>query len=361
MMVPQIAIQKTVYKVSDFLGWQRDDALVLSPSFQRRPVWKPIAKSFLIDTIVRGFPVPVIYIRERVDLDTQRTVREVVDGQQRLRTILSFVAPKSLADFDAARDEFVVRSTHNSDIADKPFNRLSPEVRSAILGYEFSVHILASGTEDRDILQMFSRINSTGTKLTPQELRNAQFFGAFKTTMYRLSFQQLDRWRSWGIFSEYQIARMKEAELTSDLVMNMMGGLIAKRQPTIDKWYATYDESFDVADEISRRFERVFDELSDKFDSDFSASLFSGEVLFFSLAMLTYDLIFGIGSRLAYGRGTPLSSTFRQRVLTVDEDLRTERVPKEVLDAIRRAPVDAARRITRHNYLKSRTSDSPRK
>ena len=92
-------------KVSDFLGWQRDGTLILSPSFQRRPVWKPIAKSYLMDTIVRGFPVRVIYIRERVDLDRQQTVREIVDGQQRLRTIISFVAPDALTDFDPARDE----------------------------------------------------------------------------------------------------------------------------------------------------------------------------------------------------------------------------------------------------------------
>lgn len=262
-MTPQISIQKTVYKVSDFVGWQRDGMLVLSPSFQRRPVWKPIAKSFLMDTIVRGFPVPVIYIRERVDLDTQRTVREVVDGQQRLRTILSFIAPQELPDFNPNRDEFLVRATHNSDVAGKPFARLPAEVRSAVLGYEFSVHILASGTDDRDILQMFARINSTGIKLNPQELRNAEYFGAFKTSMYRLALEQLERWRDWHIFTEDQIARMKEVELTSDLAINMITGIVAKRQPTINKWYERYDDEFPGEEEVERRFRRVFDDIED--------------------------------------------------------------------------------------------------
>ena len=66
----QINITKTVYKVSDFLSWQRADSLSLSPSFQRRSVWPIAAKSFLIDTVVRGLPMPIIILREQTNLDT---------------------------------------------------------------------------------------------------------------------------------------------------------------------------------------------------------------------------------------------------------------------------------------------------
>jgi hypothetical protein len=61
-------IIQTVYKVSDFISWQRNGSLEISPSFQRRPVWPKPAKSYLIDTIVRGFPVPIIFIREKTNL-----------------------------------------------------------------------------------------------------------------------------------------------------------------------------------------------------------------------------------------------------------------------------------------------------
>lgn len=352
-MSTQLSIQKTVYKVSDFLGWQRDATLVLSPSFQRRPVWKLMAKSFLIDTIVRGFPVPVIYIRERVDLDSQRTVREVVDGQQRLRTIISFVAGDALADFDAGRDDFTVRATHNSDIAGRPFGRLPSDVKAAILGYEFSTHILGSETDDRDILQMFSRINSTGMRLSPQELRNAQFFGDFKTQMYRLAVEQLDRWRSWGIFSEDQIARMKEVEMTSDLIINFVEGITAKRQPTIDRWYANYDEAFPDSEEIAKRFQRVFDELDDVCGHEIAGSAFSSEVLFFSLALLTYDLMFGLGSSSGRRRPQPLPASFAASALEAGASIDIGTAPPDVLDAVRRAPVDAARRAIRHEFLRS--------
>jgi len=352
-MTQQISIQKTVYKVSDFVGWQRDGTLVLSPSFQRRPVWKPIAKSFLMDTIVRGFPVPVIYIRERVDLDTQRTIREVVDGQQRLRTIISFIAPTELPDFNIDRDEFLVRATHNSEIAGKPFSRLPADVRSAVLGYEFSVHILASGTDDRDILQMFARINSTGTKLNPQELRNAEYFGAFKNSMYRLALEQLERWRAWRIFTEDQLARMKEVELTSDLAINMLGGIVAKRQPTIDSWYGRLDDEYPDEEELERRFRRVFDDIEDAVGDEISSTPFHSEVWFFSLVMTVYDALFGLDSPMQHRRARAIPSGFRDRLIETGRAISDDELPAEVLDAARRAPVDAARRITRHKFLRA--------
>lgn len=95
----QINIAKTVYKVSDFLSWQRTNALALSPSFQRRSVWPRAAKSFLIDTVVRGLPMPIIILREQTNLETLEPLREVVDGQQRLRTMISFIEPELLKDF----------------------------------------------------------------------------------------------------------------------------------------------------------------------------------------------------------------------------------------------------------------------
>src|SRR5438045_2613534 len=72
-------ITRTQYRVSDFLSWQRAKSLVLSPSFQRRPVWKTGAKSYLVDTVVRGLPMPIIFLREqKTDLESLEPKREVV-------------------------------------------------------------------------------------------------------------------------------------------------------------------------------------------------------------------------------------------------------------------------------------------
>jgi len=219
-------IQHTDFKVSDFLSWQKAGSLELSPSFQRRPVWSKGAKSFLIDTVVRGFPMPVIFLRS-VPSDSVRfePMRQVVDGQQRIRTLISFVAPELLTDLNEDRDTFTVRRNHNRELAGRLFSQLDGEIQQRILDYDFSVHVFPSDTDDREILQVFARMNATGVKLSAQELRNAEFFGEFKSLMYDLGAEQLPRWRSWGVFTENAIARMEEVELTSEFALLMLNGI----------------------------------------------------------------------------------------------------------------------------------------
>ena len=77
------------YSINDFVEWDGQKQLVLNPRFQRRAVWSEKAKSYLIDTIIRGKPIPKIFIRQKLNVTTKTSLREVVDGQQRLRTILS--------------------------------------------------------------------------------------------------------------------------------------------------------------------------------------------------------------------------------------------------------------------------------
>ncbi|HEX7261236.1 MAG TPA: DUF262 domain-containing protein, partial [Luteolibacter sp.] len=82
------------YTISDFIEWHNKNQLILSPDFQRGSVWTASAKVFLIDTILNDFPIPQIYFRTKIDPTSQSTVREVIDGQQRLRAILEFAAGK---------------------------------------------------------------------------------------------------------------------------------------------------------------------------------------------------------------------------------------------------------------------------
>ena len=98
------------YSVNDFLSWHERQELVLQPKFQRRDVWSPKAKSHLIDTILRGLPIPIIFIRQDVDPQKRRTIREVVDGQQRLRSVISY-----------SKDEFPVLKSQNPTFGGQTF------------------------------------------------------------------------------------------------------------------------------------------------------------------------------------------------------------------------------------------------
>ncbi|WP_457654151.1 DUF262 domain-containing protein [Rhodocaloribacter sp.] len=348
-------IKKTQYRVSDFLSWQRAETLKLSPSFQRRPVWKPDAKSYFVDTVIRGLPVPVIILREkRSDISRLEPVREVVDGQQRLRTLFAYIDANLLDDYKPQTDSFLLLPEHNEDYAGRPFKALPQNIQQYILDYEFSVHILPSGTDDREVLGIFARLNSTGVKLTPQELRNAQFFGAFKVTMYELATEQLYRWREWRVFNEYNLARMEEVELVSELCLMMIRHqVIGKTQKAIDKIYADKDKQFLERDEISRRFRIVMDTIDDLFGPQLRSLPFRRKALFFNLFAFLYDYRFTLTSDLtAKVKAKSIEKRILTRALTkAGEMIARKEAPEEVLEAAARRTTHPSSRKTIFEYL----------
>lgn len=347
-------VSKTNYKVSDFISWAKTSTLILSPSFQRRSVWPAGAKSYLIDTIVRGLPIPIIFLREqKTDLDSLEPKREVVDGQQRIRTMLTFIASNLVKNFDPARDAFTIKKTHNRDLADTPFKDLPADVRQNILDYQFSVHILPSSVDDREVLQIFARMNSTGLKLNPQELRNAAFFGEFKTSMYATSAEQLQRWRNWRIFTESQISRMGEVEITSEFAQLMIKGLVGKTQKAIDNLYKDYDDAWIERTEVERRYRYCMDELENSVGTDLANSAFTNRAAFHALFSAVYDAAFGIGSPLRRKKAEPLPTAFKTRLLKTSDAIRGGTSPEKLLESLARRTTHKDSRKTVIDYLKA--------
>jgi uncharacterized protein with ParB-like and HNH nuclease domain len=293
------SITRTLFTIADFLGWQRDGTLNLSPSFQRRPVWKPQAKSYLIDTIVRDLPTPIIFLRQITDTKTLKTVREVVDGQQRIRTLLSYIDKKALPDWNESRDSFTVSRQHNKEIAGKSFAQLDDRLKKMILGYEFSTHVLPNDTSDQQVLDIFRRMNATGTKLNKQELRNAEFFGEFIQAVYETSLKFLDIWRKWKVFSEDNIARMDEVEFVSELYILILNGITEKTPAAIDKYYRENDIHFPNSGYVEARLIEIMSDIDAAFGDEIGNSPLSNRIILYGLVAALYDIIYGFGSDLS--------------------------------------------------------------
>jgi hypothetical protein len=354
---------RTLYRVSDFITWQREESLELNPNFQRRSVWTRGAKSFLIDTILRGFPVPIIFLREkRTDLRTLKNARDVVDGQQRIRTILSFIDHDLVPNFDPQRDDFEINRTHNKDLGGKRFSQLSRANQQRILDYQFSVHSFPSDTDDRMILQIFARMNATGVKLNAQELRNAEYFGEFKTSAYELATEQLFRWRDdWEVFSPDGIARMLEVEMASEFMAFIISGTLDKKTATIGSFYKQYDTTFLDRPEVERRFRTVFDTIDDLFSNGVHR-LFSSRTMFFALFIAIYSMQFE--SRTHLGRlklatlpplskdkPNPLTPQMRGKLIKAATSIKDSSAPESVMKARRSRTTDAVNRRTLISYL----------
>jgi hypothetical protein len=345
-------ITRTTYRVADFLAWQRHQTLILNPAFQRRPVWQAGAKSYLLDTVIRGLPMPLIFLRDRPSrVGTLEPEREVVDGQQRIRTLIAYIAPETLSDLKED-DYFVINRAHNRELAGRDFGDLPPSVKQDILDYQFSVHVFPADTDDRDILQIFARMNATGVRLNDQELRNAEYFGEFKTLMYRLAAEQLSRWRNWGIFTDYNIARMEEVETASEFIQLMLRGVVGKSQRALDNLYKEYDETFSEAKEAAKRFRFVFDSIEDKLHKDLRRSPFRRKTLFYSLFAAFYDVHFGVGSSMEPHRARSMSQKQLSKIKIAGERIREKTAPDAVLDATSLRTTHVSSRTTLFEFLR---------
>ena len=182
--------ERATYTALDFMGWREAGALALTPRFQRRSVWKLPARSFLMDTLLRGLPVPAIYLRVTQNDERTKVVREVVDGQQRLTALLSYV--------DGA---YAISRNLGGPWAGKAFSALTEEEQDRIRQYGFGCEVM-HGVSDAEVLEIFSRLNTYSVRLNAQELRNGRYFGPFKQTAYSLAFEHVEFWRRHRIFTE---------------------------------------------------------------------------------------------------------------------------------------------------------------
>jgi hypothetical protein len=300
--------------------------------------------------------VPIIFLRDLgTDPKTFEPRREVVDGQQRLRTILSFVAPSLLPDFDKERDDFYVLKAHNVEAANKKFSDLDIPSQQAILNYEFSVQVLPSTMDDREVVQLFRRLNSTNYTLNKQELRNATYFGLFKSIALLLSAEQLFRWRQWGTFSDDDISRMHEVELTSECMLSIIDGKISGRSYSrLENAYKKFDGEFSARIEVERRFRTSLQSISENFASKNVSSPLLKKRLIYTLIISVSDSIFGLSnsvSKKAIER--KISSRSWNNLSAASDSIVKRTAPKYVLEATDRRTTNVKERQILATYLKN--------
>jgi hypothetical protein len=273
--------ERSTYTADDFLSWRETQTLVLTPKFQRRNVWTNSARSYLIDTLLRGLPVPPIYLRVTQDPDRKKAVREVVDGQQRINALLWFIDGK-----------YALSRTLGGPWAGKTYEALSRDLQDRIREYGFICEVL-HGVSDTEVLEVFARLNTYSVKLNAQELRNGKYFGLFKQSAYGLAFQNVEFWRRNRIFSEADIARMLEVELTSELMIAQLDGLQDKKA-SVNRFYAHRDDKFAERSTVESRFHGTIDEISESLGDSLGSSTFRRVPLFYTLFTVVYHRRYGL-------------------------------------------------------------------
>lgn len=150
-MENQLRYQVRSREIIDLVSAMRTDRLVLSAYFQRNLVWRDMHKREFIDTILKGYPFPQIFLaRGPIDVETMEASTCVVDGQQRLNAIREYVA-----------DKFPVNG--------KLFSALSVREREEFLKYEVPVIDFDLDAGDERLKEVFKRLNRTFYSLSTIE------------------------------------------------------------------------------------------------------------------------------------------------------------------------------------------------
>lgn len=258
------------HPISDIRDWNNTKRLEVRPDFQRQEVWSKAAMVMLMDTILQNIPMPKIFLEAVIRGDD--TYRIVIDGQQRIRAILSFL-----------RNEFKLSSPYKGGCLDLYYDDLPAAVKDDFLSYKIDINEIRNASNEI-VREIYSRVNKYNIALNKQELRRADFPGQFLKLSEELS--QHDFFEDSRIFSVANRRRMGDVEYISELLAILLGGIQDKKS-TLDQFYQDYSSwpRKDVA-EIKDKFLRIIDDILIVFPINFfplSATRFRQKADFYSL------------------------------------------------------------------------------
>lgn len=266
----------TSHRVTEVYKWHKEKRLLLAEPFQRKPVWTLNNKSYLIDTIINGLPIPEIYLQVKTDIEGN-TKYIVVDGQQRIRAILEFLD-----------GEYSLLEEDNGEFGGKEFSELPDKIKQDLWNYGLIVRELKTNIES-EIRDIFKRLNKNVVPLNRQELRNAIFGGHFLKLMNELA--EDDFWAENKIVSPNDIKRMIDTEFISELFIGMIHGVQTKNPEILDKFYGMYDKDFSEKEDMKKRFLRTQLIIDDIFEEDLRPSRWHNKADFYSLFLCLDSLL----------------------------------------------------------------------
>jgi hypothetical protein len=219
----------TTQDISWFLDLAEKGQLNLDPPYQRRSVWSPKDRRYFIDTILNNYPAPPVFLHKTLD-DNGRATYHVVDGKQRLQTILMFKDNKL-----AIPDDF-----SDVNLRKKKWNELERATRERFWNYIIIVEFLPDANEAA-IRNTFERINRNSRKLTQQEMRHAKYEGWFVNKVEEESSRE--EWRTIPVVTAARSKRMADIQFMSELFAVIINGeLQGFDQDKLDELYADYEE-----------------------------------------------------------------------------------------------------------------------
>ncbi len=236
--------------ISDYCAAMARNEIIVDRRYQRRPdVWPLAASSYLIETVLRGFPIPKLALHQVTDLRSRKTYKNIVDGQQRSMAFLAFLEDRLRLPTNLQLRE--ARDCVYSDL---------PEVLQEIFMAYLLVFDQFEASTDENVREFFRRINAFTTPLSLEERRHAQYQGAMKWFINRTTNKWSSNLVSLGVVTQKRAIRMEDAKFIAELVHALLYGIETTSAAKLDKMYATYEAAEVIPDEdaIAEVFDTAF-------------------------------------------------------------------------------------------------------
>ena len=166
----EVRVEKAQYSIMHLhtLCLKRKE-LIIDPDFQRHDVWKQRQKSELIESILMGIPIPLMYLFE-----DKNGKKQVVDGRQRISAILDFLEGKF-----KLNNLRILKQFNGCCFAD-----LDLKQQGVIEDFQLLFYIIQPPTPERVKYDIFDRVNRGGTPFNKQEISYALYRGRFTRLLY---------------------------------------------------------------------------------------------------------------------------------------------------------------------------------
>jgi hypothetical protein len=241
---------KTVKELyDDFLA----EKLVVDDSYQRRKVWLDQDKVRLVETMLVDLVIPEVFFwTASIDSVTGNMITHIVDGQQRIISIIDFITGKFPLTKKYLTEDRVIEQS-----GDKLFSELLEEKKTKIWTYKLSVVEIDRSFKKSDIIKMFYRLNLTNYNLNSQERRHGKG-GKFAEAAASLAYA--DFWENFKIFSSTDVRRMQDDQYCSSIFILANEGIVDQtNDKKLNDYYDDYSTEFDREGKLLKRIQLAMD------------------------------------------------------------------------------------------------------
>lgn len=227
-------------KVREIITLVKEGKVIPRPEFQRRLVWSREDKNHFIDTILRGFPFPEIYLADGdINLETGEGTQLLVDGLQRVNTMYQyFTSDKELKLINVPS-----------------YEELSKEDKQQFLQYDVAVRDLGSVSKDQ-IIEVFKRLNATKYSLLDIEISNAVYAGELKKVSEAFAANYF--FEKHNVFNAADYKRMGDLRYCLTIISTYLIGYF-NRDEVFEELLDRYNDDFPLKEEINLRLQNVID------------------------------------------------------------------------------------------------------